>query len=78
MSKDKDNVVYLDMKTTLDIPVERVLEGAIKEDLEEVTVIGVKGNELFVATHTADVGKIILRIEQAKKKLLELLGDELT
>ncbi len=66
------------MKTTLDIPVERVLESAIKEDLEEVTVIGAKGNKLFVATHTADAGKIILRIEQAKKKLLELLGDELT
>lgn len=65
------DVVLLNVVTRLDIPVQRVLESALKEDLEEVVVIGYdKEGEFYFASNKADRSSVLWLLEQAKKELL--------
>lgn len=69
---DEDNVVYLDMETTLDIPVERVLSGVDRE-LEKVMVIGwdIDG-ELWISSSFADEKTMNYLLDKVKQAILEL------
>jgi len=69
----KDNIVYLNGVTKLDLPVDRVLQAALDEDLDEVVIIGYTkdGNEYFKSS-VADGGDVLWHLERAKKKLLEV------
>lgn len=68
---DADNVVVLDMETTLDLPPERILNAAIKADLETVLVIGWdKEGDLYAAGSTAKIGDILLLLERTKQVVL--------
>lgn len=61
------DVVILDVETTLPIPPERVLEGAIKADLKDVLVVGKdKDGKLYVACSQAAYAEVILLLERAK------------
>jgi hypothetical protein len=67
----KDNVVVLDVVTTLDIPVERVMENA-KDKLDGAIILGYdkEGEEYFASTF-ADGGTVLWLLERMKKRLLE-------
>jgi len=66
-----DNVVFLDVDTTLAIPPERVLDGALKADLEEVIVLGwTKDGQMYAAGSTGDIADTLLLLELFKKELL--------
>lgn len=65
-------IITLDVITKLDIPVERVIDGAKKADLETAVVIGWdKDGEFYFASNKADGGEVLWLIEKAKKRLLE-------
>jgi len=66
-----DNVVVLGVVTTLDIPVERVLEGA--KDLTKVVLVGYDADgEEYFASSFSDGGEAIWLMERAKLKLLRM------
>jgi len=67
------NVVILPVVTYLDIPVERVLDGAKKAGLEGVVVIGYKKDEEFYFSSSSSSGpEVVWLLEHAKKRLLEV------
>ncbi|NIA72284.1 hypothetical protein HBA54_27195 [Pelagibius litoralis] len=58
--------------TKLDLPPDRVLEGA-KGKLERVVVLGfTESGDVFFASSGADGGDVIWLMEKAKKALLEV------
>ncbi len=65
------DVIVMDGWTKLDIPANRVLEGAIDE-LDTAIVVGYDkdGNEYF-ATSIASIGDMLLILERAQKALLD-------
>jgi len=66
-----DKVEYLDVITRLDIPVERVLEGATGK-LSSVVILGyTTDDDLYFASSLADGGDVLWLLEKAKKLLLE-------
>lgn len=70
-----DNVVVFTGITKLDVPVERILAGAMVANLEGAVVVGVdKDGEFYFASSWADGSDVLWWLEIAKKKLLEI-GD---
>lgn len=68
---EKDNVVVLDVETSLDIPADRVLSGAMSE-LESVIVIGRRHDgTLHVASSMADAAEFVFMVELAKRRVLD-------
>ncbi|NOQ73251.1 MAG: hypothetical protein GQ574_14685 [Crocinitomix sp.] len=69
---EEDNVVDLDTYTTLNVPIDKVLDGAKEGMLEEVLVIGtgVEGL-LYFASSAPNPPEILWLLEQAKQALLE-------
>ena len=63
--------------TKLDLPPERILQGAIDEGLEGVIVIGyTKDGEEYAASSYADGGTVNWLLDRTKAKLLAVLDDE--
>lgn len=72
MTQD-DNVVILPVATRLDIPAERVLNGALDADLDRCFVIGrTRDGEFYFASTTSDGGTVIWDMEIAKSELLKI------
>lgn len=68
-----DNVIEWTGITRLDLPAERILQGALAADLKSVVIIGWDSEDDFVfAASLADGGDVLWLLEMAKKKLLEL------
>jgi hypothetical protein len=71
-------VVHLPCITSLDIPAERVLSGALENDdpLKDVVIIGWtdEGNFYF-ASSVADGADVVWLLETAKHKLLHMNGE---
>jgi len=67
-----DNLIMLSGPTTLDIDPERVLDAASGE-LGVVMIVGTykETENLYVASSTGDIGKMLLLIELLKKAVLE-------
>jgi hypothetical protein len=66
-------VVIFNGVTRLDIPAERVLKGALKEDLDKVVVIGyAKDGSEFFASSMADGGTVLWLMERLKLQLLNV------
>lgn len=68
--KPPGNVEVLGGETVMNVPCERVLNGALAEELEEVLVIGWKDGELYTACSYNHGGTMMLRMEQTKARLL--------
>lgn len=69
MSED-DNVLLFPGPTTLDIPPDRVLEGAVG-CLDDVILIGKhKDGSLYFASSSGDVAETLWVLEQFKARLL--------
>ncbi len=64
-------VLQFEGETTLDIPPDRILSGAIESKLESVIVIGENANGFYFASSTADIPSILFSIEMFKRDLLE-------
>ena len=65
-----DNVIPLNSITKLDLPVDRILDGA-KGQLEGVVLMGFDNDgDLYFASTYADGGEILWLIEKAKQALL--------
>jgi hypothetical protein len=57
--------------TKLDVPVEKVLGGTQEAELHEVLVLGRKEDgELYAASSTGDMGKLLLLFEEFKHRVL--------
>lgn len=66
------DVVNFDGPTTLDIPPDKVLQGAIDSKLVSVIVIGeTVGGEIYHASSTADLAEMILAVEIFKAELMK-------
>lgn len=73
---DMDKTTYIPTKTTLPIPPERVLEGAIKDGLQEVFVVGIcKDGTLYTASSTSEIGDMLLLMERAKRSIMTHVND---
>lgn len=71
-----DNVVVLDGPTRLDIPPERVLNGALESELESVLVVGwQKNGQLYKASSTGDAAAILLLLEHMRFDIMQQLTD---
>lgn len=69
------NVVTLNAPTKLDIPVDRVLDGAKDADLDGLFIVGrTKDGELYFASSIADGGDVLWLWEIAKSRLMEAVG----
>ena len=68
---DPANVVVLNVDSTLDIPPERVLKGALAAELTEVLIIGYRkdGTE-YIASSESDGRTILWLCELAKHRLM--------
>ncbi len=70
-------VVVLDCITSLDIPVERVLEQAAEAKLTEVTVVGyTEDGDFYFGSTQADGGDVLWALEKAKLDLLRVGEDD--
>lgn len=69
-------VIPLGNITKLDLPVDRILEAA-KGELEGVVLLGYdKEGEFYFASTYADGGDVLWLLENLKKQLLEIAGEE--
>ena len=70
-------VIFLNNATKLDIPPDRILNSAVGL-LEGVVLLGYdKGGEEYFASSYADGGDVLWLLEKAKKKLMEIEGEDL-
>lgn len=73
VEKPSAEVVVLDVVTSLDVPVERILNSALKEGLETVVVIGwCKDGEPYFASSVASGAEVMWLLRLSEKRLLEV------
>jgi hypothetical protein len=66
-----DNVVPLNVATTLDIPAEQVLSAAQEAELETVLILAVcKDGEHYEASTTGHAGQLLWLMERFRHKLM--------
>lgn len=67
-----NNITILDVTTTLDIPAERVVKALEGRNFDSLLVIGFEqdSDDIYCASHTCDIGKMLLLMERAKYHLL--------
>lgn len=63
------DVIHANFSTTLDVPVENVLANCT--GLDQVIVIGLKGDEAYYASSQADIASTLLQVELFKQFLLD-------
>ena len=72
----KDNVVYLNMPTKIDIPIERVAQGAIDNGLKVLVVCGIdKDGDFYFASSTADLDAVLMLLERAKRRCIDMADE---
>lgn len=68
------DVVVLSVDTTLDLPLERILDGAREHDLSDVLLCGYEpSGQFYIASQIADAAKLLVLLERAKAALLRQL-----
>lgn len=72
-----EKVVDIGTITTLDVPVEKVIQAAIDADLQDIVIVGFRydGSEYF-ASSAADGGAVLWLLERAKLRLLQTVDEE--
>ena len=72
-----DNLIELSGQTHLDIDPERILDHASGE-LDEVVVVGwCKNGDLYTASSTGDIAKMLLLCKSLEKNILDNFFEEL-
>jgi len=70
------NIINFTGITKLDLPVDRIIKGAVDAGLTEIVIIGYdKDGEEYFASSIADGGSVLWHLERSKKKLLEIPDD---
>lgn len=70
LPKKKATVIPLNNVTRLDLPADRILEGAIGQ-LEDVVILGkTSSGEYYFASSVADGGKVLWMLEKLKFELM--------
>lgn len=65
-------VVNLNVVTLLDLPVERVIDGAREADLETIVILGYDQDGMeFFSSNKADGGGVLWLMERLKRQLLD-------
>ncbi len=68
----EDNIVVLNVETTLPLPSERVLRGAIENEVEDVIVLGyAKDGAFYFASAPTDKRVMLWLVEHFKNALLQ-------
>lgn len=71
---DGSNVVVLQVETTLDLPLDRILDGARENEITDCLLLGYdKSGEFYLASQTVDAGKLLLLMERARGLLMRRL-----
>ena len=69
--REEDNVVDLYEETTMDIPVERVINGALEKDLETAIVLGwTEDGDMYLASSTGSRASMYYLLDSAKVALM--------
>lgn len=68
------DVVSLPVETTLDIPPDRVLSGAMGE-LDEAIVIGTGKSGFWFASSTSDLERVLWLLEKAKRQTFRMADE---
>lgn len=77
IDREKDNVVFLNVETTLDITPDRALEQA-KGKLDFVVVLGYEKNgSKYIASSSGDCGRVILLLERCKHELITITEERM-
>ena len=72
---DNTNVVILQVDTTLDLPLDRILDGARHNEVRDCLLLGYdKHDDFYMASTTVDAGKLLILLERAKAMMLRRLG----
>lgn len=67
-----DNIINFPCLNSEDIPVDRLLEQALSENLESVLLIGkYKNGDYFLSSSDVDVKNILWLIEVLKREIME-------
>lgn len=67
-----DDVTILQTVTSLQLPVSRVITGALEAKVEDLVLIGIDENgEFYMATNTPSVADALLYLRKAEHKILE-------
>jgi hypothetical protein len=75
-TNDNSNVVVLQVETSLDLPLERVLEGARANEVSDCLLMGYdKDGQFYLAGQSCDVGKALVLMERAKRLMLRRLEE---
>lgn len=76
---DNSNVVVLPVTTTLDIPAERVLDGAKAAEVVECIVVGYTDDapsevaRFYFASTTCDAGRMLVMLERCRDHIMQHL-----
>lgn len=77
MNDNETNVELLDVITSHDVPVSRVLTGALAEELTDVVIVGwCKNGESYFASSLAGGPQVLWLLELAKKDLMRIGSQE--
>jgi hypothetical protein len=71
------DVVILPVETTLDLPLDRILDGALAAELNDCLLMGYdKDGQFYMASMTTDAGAMLVLLERARSVLRRQLGIE--
>lgn len=69
------DVIILPVETTLDLPLDRVLDGAREAEVSCALVLGYgKDGAFYMASQECDAGKILILLERARATVRYQLG----
>lgn len=64
-------VIILPVDTTLDLPAERILDGARDGGVTDILLVGYDPDgEFYMASQSVDIGKLLILLERARAMLL--------
>lgn len=67
-----DNVEWFGGKTSIDLPVDMLVEDAMKKITDKVIVMGYTEDDQFYFAHSCSVpSKVLLELEMAKRILID-------
>lgn len=68
------DVVILDVDTSLDLPLDRILDGARDNGVSDCLLLGyTEGDQFYMASQTVDAGKLLVLLERARDLLVRRL-----
>lgn len=69
------DIVILPVETTLDLPLDRILDGALAAELSDCLLMGYdKDGHFYMASQTTEAGKLLILMERARAVLKRQLG----